>query len=104
MMALLAFMFSFSPFTPAIILAVIAIPLAVASSALGVFRLAITTLYFACAAWVPILIARDQIDQGRLFIGNIRCHRIGGFRNSTLWICTHGSLNEVNMRDVMSLP
>jgi uncharacterized membrane protein YvlD (DUF360 family) len=40
-------------------LTVIAIPLAIVSWVLGAFRLAIVSLYFSCAAWVPFLIARD---------------------------------------------
>jgi hypothetical protein len=56
MMALISFGVGFAPFTPAMILTVVSIPLAIVSWVLGAFRLGIASLYFGCAAWMPFIL------------------------------------------------
>jgi hypothetical protein len=53
-MAISAFMLGSAPFTPAMILAVVAIPLAVANIFLGMPRLSVSTLYWAVAAFMSV--------------------------------------------------
>jgi hypothetical protein len=50
-MALIAFVLGSAPFTPAIFLTVIALPLAVACSFFGVWRLSTVSIYWALAAF-----------------------------------------------------
>lgn len=51
-MALIAFVLGSAPFTPAHVLAVIALPLAIVCSFFGVWRLSIITAYWALAAFL----------------------------------------------------
>ncbi|WP_299582832.1 hypothetical protein [uncultured Microbulbifer sp.] len=57
-LSLLSFILGSAPFTPALILVFIAVPLAALSAALGSWRLAILTLYYSTAAWFSIPISK----------------------------------------------
>ena len=56
-MALIAFVLGSAPFTPALILVIIALPMAVGCSFFGVWRLSAITVYWAIAAFLAVPIA-----------------------------------------------
>ena len=56
-MALIAFVLGSAPFTPALILAIIALTMAVGCSFFGVWRLSTITVYWAIAAFLAVPIA-----------------------------------------------
>ena len=58
LMALTAFILGSAPFTPAIALAVVAIPIAAATFFLGMPRLSVTTMYWAVAAFSSVPLSR----------------------------------------------
>lgn len=58
-MALVSFALGSAPFTPALVLIFAAIPLALISGILGAWRLAVTSFYFSCAAWLTLPVARE---------------------------------------------
>jgi len=56
-MALIAFALGSAPFTPALILAIIALPMAIGCAFFGVLRLSIITVYWAIAAFLAVPMA-----------------------------------------------
>ncbi len=56
-MALIAFVLGSAPFTPALVLAVIALPLAITCAFFGVRRLSAITIYWATAALLAVPIS-----------------------------------------------
>lgn len=58
-MALLAFLLGSAPFTPALGLTIVAVPLAVVSGFYGAWRIGVVSIYFSCAAWLPLLAVRS---------------------------------------------
>lgn len=71
-MALLAFMLGSAPFTPALVLTVPAVAVAVVSGLYGAWRFAVVAIYFSCAAWLPVLMARSfnvRLDYMLLALG-----------------------------------
>ena len=58
-MAVTAFVLGSAPFTPALVLALIALPLAIGCSFLGVWRLATITVYWAIAAFLAVPMSRN---------------------------------------------
>lgn len=70
-MALIAFVLGSAPFTPAIVLAVVALPLAIVCSFFGVWRLSIITAYWAAAAFLTHPVSRTsyiQVDMALLIL------------------------------------
>ena len=57
-MALIAFVLGSAPFTPALVLSVVALPLAIACSFFGVRRLSAITIYWAIAAFLAVPMSR----------------------------------------------
>ncbi len=75
-MALIAFVLGSAPFTPAIVLAFVALPLAIACSFFGVWRLSAITVYWAIAAFLAspvsrILPFRDDVSLVVLAVGGL---------------------------------
>ena len=71
-MALIAFVLGSAPFTPALVLAVIALPLAVGCSFFGVWRLSAITIYWALAALLAVPMAAILplgVDVSLVFLG-----------------------------------
>ena len=58
-MAMLSFILGSAPFTPAMALVFLSIPLAIVSGFLGSWRLAITAIYFSLASWSVIPISKE---------------------------------------------
>ena len=58
LMALTAFIFGSAPFTPAMALAVVAIPIAAATFFLGMPSLSVTTMYWAVAAFSSVPLSK----------------------------------------------
>lgn len=70
-LALLAFALGSAPFTPALLLTAIALPLAALAAWLGAWRQAVLALYFSCAAWAGVPLAQKlsvRIDYSLLFL------------------------------------
>ena len=57
-MALVAFVLGSAPFTPALALAAVAIPIALSTLLLGMRRLSIVTIYWALAAFLSVPLSR----------------------------------------------
>ncbi len=71
-MAVVAFVLGSAPFTPALILALFAILLAVSCLFFGVWRLSIVTIYWAVAALTVIPLSRLtslQVDESLILLG-----------------------------------
>ena len=58
-MAVIAFVLGSAPFTPALVLATIALPLAIGCSFFGLWRLATITVYCAIAAFLAVPVSRN---------------------------------------------
>ena len=58
-LALTSFILGSAPFTPALVLVFLAVPLALVSGLLGAWRLAAITVYFSIAAWIVVPISRE---------------------------------------------
>ena len=58
-MAVLAFVLGSAPFTPALALAVIALPVAIGCSFFGVWRLSTITVYWSLAAFLAVPMSRN---------------------------------------------
>ena len=56
--ALLAYTLGSAPFTPAMVLLLLALPLALVTGLMGAWRLALVTVYFSTAAWFVIPLAK----------------------------------------------
>lgn len=71
-MALVAFVLGSAPFTPALVLAIIALPVAIGCSFFGVWRLSVITVYWALAALIAVPIADFLpfgVDVSLMFLG-----------------------------------
>ncbi len=71
-MTLIAFVLGSAPFTPALVLAVIALPLAIGCSFFGVWRLSVITIYWALAALLAVPMAAIlplRVDVSLVFLG-----------------------------------
>lgn len=67
-----AFIVGSGPFTPGLVMAAVAIPLAVLIIFLGARRLALATLYWAVAAFMPVPLSRwtdFRVDYVLVFLG-----------------------------------
>ncbi len=58
LLSLIAFTLGSAPFAPAIVLGLLAIPLALLAALLGSWRLSLVSFYFANAAWLVVPTAR----------------------------------------------
>ena len=58
-MAVFAFVLGSAPFTPALVLAIISLPLAIGCSFFGVWRLSAIAVYWAIAAFLAIPMSRN---------------------------------------------
>ena len=71
-MGVIAFALGSAPFTPALVLALFAIPLAVSCLFLGAWRLSIAAIYWASAALTVIPLSRRltlQLDESLILLG-----------------------------------
>jgi len=71
-MAIIAFVLGSAAFTPSLVLAVIALPLAIACSYFGVWRLSTITVYWAIAAFITVPISRNlhmEVDTSLVILG-----------------------------------
>ena len=80
-MAIIAFVLGSAPFTPAMILAVIALPVAITCLFLGAWRLSVITIYWVLAAFMTMPMARAlpfYVDDVLIVLG------VGGLALSAL--------------------
>ena len=71
-LSLIAFVLGSAPFTPALVLAIVAVPIALATSFCGTWRLSVTPIYFSIAAFsvVPLSNALPiYIDTALVLLG-----------------------------------
>ena len=67
-MAVLAFVLGSAPFTPALALAVIALPVAIGCSFFGVWRLSTITVYWSLAAFLAVPMSRNTGIREEFFL------------------------------------
>ena len=73
-LSLVSFVLGSAPFTPAMLLVLVAAPLALVSALLGAWRRAIITVYFSMATWFVLPISRElffRIDYLLVFMALI---------------------------------
>ena len=71
-LAVIAFVLGSAPFTPAMILAVIAMPIAIASLCLGARRVSFIAIYWAIAAFLAVPLAHNlpiDVDDALILLG-----------------------------------
>jgi len=91
-LTMIAFALGSAPFTPAMILAVVAIPIVITSLLLGAWRVSLLAIYWAVAAFLTVPLAQNLsigVDDVLIFLG------VGGLALSALSYFSYTSIKNV---------